>query len=60
MKPAASSMIKFSYGALALNLLCALVFYLMHDIPRTVMFLCGSLLWIVVLLIWFKNEKDGT
>lgn len=60
MKPAASSMIKFSYGALVLNLLCALVFFVQHDIPRAVMFLCGAELWVICLLVWFKNENDGT
>ncbi len=49
-----SSMIKFGYVMLALNMGGAGIFWLLHDHARVVMFMAGSMLWIVGLLIWYK------
>lgn len=50
----ASSMIKFGYIMLALNMTGAGIFWLLDDHGRVVMFMAGSMLWIVGLLIWYK------
>lgn len=58
MRPKITSMIKFGYICLALDLVCALGFYLAHDRPRTMMFLTGSIIWIIGILIWYKGFAD--
>jgi len=50
-------MIKFGYVMLAVNLLLALVAWLMGGEDareHTLMFLAGAALWIVGLLVWYK------
>ena len=50
----ASSMIKFGYIMLALNMTGAGIFWLLDDRGRVAMFMAGSMLWIVGLLVWYK------
>lgn len=70
MRPQASSMIKFGYVMLALNLLLAVGAYFMNKsvagnpaydniaLPTPAMFLGGGCIWIVGILIWYKAQKD--
>lgn len=53
-----SSMIKFGYIMLALNMTGAGIFWLLHDHARVVMFMAGSMLWIIGLLIWYKIAEQ--
>jgi hypothetical protein len=57
MRVKATSMIKFGYCMLALNMGSAGLCFLskdeeMHD--RTLLFMLGSCVWIVMLLVWYK------
>ncbi len=52
-----SSMIKFGYVMLALNMTGAGISWLLHDHARVVMFMAGSMLWIIGLLIWYKISE---
>jgi hypothetical protein len=58
MKPKASSMIKFGYAMLVINMLLAGAFWLAHDHARTAMFMGGSCMWIAGILIWYKIEEQ--
>mgnify|MGYP001198441359 CR=1 FL=1 len=61
MSVKAAPMIKFGYVMLALNMIGAAYCWLskdedMHD--RTLLFMMGSCLWIVMILIWYKVKGD--
>jgi hypothetical protein len=70
MRPKAASMIKFSYVFVVFNLLVALYYYVhyrMHilneevaadDRGHVVMFLAGSMMWVVCVLVWSKTHRD--
>jgi hypothetical protein len=63
MRPKATSMIKFGYIFLVINLLLAGVFWSKGDRGHTVMFLSGCCIWIFGILTWYKaarqEEEDG-
>lgn len=59
MKVKASSMVTFGYIMLAINMLLAGIFYLVHDRERTAMFMGGSIIWIIGTLIWIRNVERG-
>lgn len=59
MKPQATSMVKFCYAMLAINMALALGFWVAKDREHTVMFMAGSILWIVASLIWIRNANHG-
>lgn len=50
----------FCYGMLTLYLLLAGFFYLTKDKDHGLMFLCGSIIWVIAAFIWGKNATDGT
>jgi hypothetical protein len=61
MRVKATSMIKFGYCMLAVNMGSAALCWFskdedMHD--RTLMFMLGSCLWIAMLLIWYKVARQ--
>ncbi len=59
MRPKASSMITFGYIMMFANMLGAGIFWLLHDRGRVAMFMAGSMLWIIMILIWYKvKERD--
>jgi hypothetical protein len=55
----ATSMVKFGYIMLALNMVCAGGAYYFGDRGRTTMFMLGSCLWIIMILIWGRNVQQG-
>jgi hypothetical protein len=57
MRPKATSMIKMGLFFLAVNLIAAGIFGMLHDRPRTIMFLLGSAFWIVGIFIWGKTDQ---
>lgn len=70
MRPKTSSMIKFGYAMLVMNLLLAVgAYFLSHAhendpayadiaLPSPAMFLGGCCLWIIMILVWYKAESD--
>ncbi len=58
MRPKASSMIKFGYVMLAINLLSAGIFYQLGDKGHAVMFLSGCCIWIFGILTWYRVAKQ--
>jgi hypothetical protein len=50
----------FSYGGLTLYLILAGCFFLAKDKEHGLMFLCGSIVWIISAFVWGKNANDGT
>jgi hypothetical protein len=54
MRVKADTMIKFGYVMLAFNMFIAGVFWLFDDRPHVAMFMGGSMLWIVMILVWYK------
>lgn len=60
MKPKAESMVKFGWVMLGVYLLAAGGFWLHdHKSPRVLMFLVGSIVWIICIFIWARNAKHG-
>jgi hypothetical protein len=70
MRPKASSMIKFSYFFIVFNLLIAGFYWLQYhkhianeelaadDKGHVVMFLAGSMMWVICALIWGRTRRD--
>lgn len=56
MRP--SQAIKLAWGGLSIYLLLAFWMLLCGDHDNSLMFLCGSLLWVACIFIWHKAEKD--
>jgi hypothetical protein len=55
-------MIRAGYVMLAVYLTIAFVFWLMDDREHTLMFMGGSALWVIGLLVWYKiaeQEQEG-
>ena len=51
-------MIKAGYVMLAFYLVIAFVFWLMDDRIHTLMFMGGSALWVIGLLVWYKIAEQ--
>lgn len=54
----AASMIKFGWIMLGVYLIISIFFYLTGDKDRGLMFLAGSGLWCIMLLVWAKVKAD--
>jgi hypothetical protein len=59
MKVKATSMIKFGYVMLFINMALAGIFWATGDRPHTAMFMGGSIVWIIGILIWYRNVESG-
>lgn len=60
MKIKATSMVKFGLIMMGINMIGALGFWVAGDRPRTLMFMVGTILWIIGVLIWSRNVEDNT
>jgi hypothetical protein len=58
MKMKRKTMMGFGAIMFVFNLLGAGYFYWLHDRGRVLMFLCGSVLWVVMMLIWNKVDDN--
>lgn len=59
MKVKATSMIKFGYVMLFINMALAGFFWLTGDRPHTAMFMGGAMVWIIGILIWYRNVETN-
>ena len=53
-----AAMIKAGYVMLAFYLAIAFVFWLVDDRIHTLMFMGGSALWVIGLLVWYKIAEQ--
>jgi Na+-transporting NADH:ubiquinone oxidoreductase subunit NqrD len=53
-----AAMIKAGYVMLAVYLTIAFVFWLQEDREHTLMFMGGSALWVIGLLVWYKIAEQ--
>ncbi len=53
-----SAMIKTGYVMLAFYLAIAFVFWIADDRIHTLMFMGGSALWVIGLLVWYKIAEQ--
>lgn len=58
MRPKASSMIKFGYTFLVINVVLAAAYRYFGDKAHAAMFLGGACVWVIGILIWDKAAKD--
>lgn len=55
----ANSILKFNYVMIIIYLLLALMFWIANDNDHTLMFMVGSIIWIVSSLVWTRNMNNG-
>lgn len=58
MRPKASSMVKFGYTFLVINVVLAAIYHHFDDKAHAAMFLGGACVWVIGILIWDRAARE--